>query len=336
LGTAAAGGNPAVPPTEATSPTFADFTDSTDNANDAKDAFLTVSSTVYYRQRESRPVFSLKKTSIPLKIINKTNADLGVSVSAELTGILGGDGKKDAGNNQTYVYAKGYDADTGKFYDAALSETTKNAIQGGPDGVPVFYLALTDGTDSEAMAYDSTGNKATVSFGAMLPGHPEFFKKSWDATLNSNAGGYAYVSNDPATRERDFSSIEFYFEGAIDGENPAWNTLGSSPNAKVTWKLETITPPVAPTVTPPATVTTKSAVNFTISGNTENLVLVSVKQGETEVAADKMTITNDATTGGTTAVSFTKGTITGNEDVVLKFQDPNKTFRTKEVTVSFT
>jgi hypothetical protein len=327
-GTAANGGNAAVAPTEATSPTFADFTDSTDSDNDVKDAFLTVSSAVYYRQRESRAVFSLKKTSVPLKIINKTNADLGVSVSAELTGIPGGDG-----TSNTYVYAKGYDSATGKFYDAALSESTKKVIQGGTDGVPVFYLALTDGTDSEAMTY--ADSKGTVSIGAMLAGRPDLFKKAWDTTLNSGAGGYAYVSNDPATRESDFSSKEFYFEGAIDGDNPAWNTLGSSPNAKVTWKLETITPPAAPTVTPPTTITSKNNAVFTISNNTDNLVFVSATQGGTEITADKITVANDATTGATTGVTFVKGTITGTADVVLTFKDQQKAFRTKDVTVSF-
>lgn len=319
-------GSASAAPTAVTSATFDDFTDSTDSANNIKKAFLTDSSVVYYRQVEQRTVVSLKKTSVPLKIINKTNADLGVSVSAELTGIPGGDG-----TSNTYVYAKDYDADTGKFYDDVATAMTRNVIQGGPDGVPVFYLALTDGTDTEVMTY--ADSKGTVSIGTLLAGRPDLFKKAWDTTLGTS-GGYAYVLSDPATREKDFSGKEFYFTGAIDLENPAWNTL-TSPTVKVTWKLETITPPAAPTVTPPSAINARADAIFTVSNNTDDLVFLSVTQDGTEIAADKITVTNDATSGATTQVKIAKGIVTGTQDLVFTFKDQQKAFLTKSVTVSY-
>jgi len=307
---------------------LAEFVDDADTTQNVANATLTVGSTVYYKQRTNQNITSFRTTSTEVKVINKTNADVGVAMSAELTGITGGDGKVVSGS-QTYVYAKDYDSDSGKFYDAAATETTRNEIVGGPDGVPVFYFALTDGTDTEVMTYSSTDSKATVSLGTSIAGSPDLYETKYVGSA------YTYALKDAATREADFNSKTFYFTGAIDADNDAWNSLPSDANIAVTWKIEKITPLAAPTITKPTTITSKSAAVFTISDNTDNLVLVSVKQGDTLVDESKMTIENDATSGATTSVTFVKGTISGSEDLVFTFKDQNKAFLTKTVTVSY-
>lgn len=324
------------PLSNATASGMSGFTD-IGSGKTVENAKLTVgsgaSAVVYYRVREIKPLLSLKATSAPVKVINKTNADIAVEMSATLTGIKGGDGKKSgegAAAVQTYVYAKDYDAATGKFYDDVATATTRNAIQGGNDGVPVFYFALTNGTDTEVMTYDSENNKSTVSLGAMVPGQHDFFVKGYDK-VNSK---YFYTLADNSKREADFTSMTLNFVGAIDSDNDAWDELSGTPNIAVTWKIKSIEDLAAPTITKPAAVSMKSATTFQITNTTDKLVLTGIKQGNTEIATDSLTITTADDTG-TTAVTVAKGVITGTQDLVFTFKHPTETYRTKEVTVLY-
>jgi hypothetical protein len=324
---------------------LADFVDDADTTQNVAKAVLTVgsgdSAVTFYRQRENKNLLSLKATSAPVTVINKTNADIGVSMSAKLENLKGGDGSKPTGGDQTYVYAKDYDPATGKFYDDVATATTRNVIQGGNDGVPVFYLALKNATDTEVMAYDSEEDEATVSIGAAIKGSPDFFRKNWTTDLNhdgtANDEGYEYEIKPEALpkREADFQSMTFNLFGAIDADNNVWNSFGTTtPNVTVTWKVVAIQPLDAPTITKPASVSTKAAATFQITNTDDKLILVGVKQGTTEIAADKLTVVTTAD-NGTTSVTIAKGVATGTQDLVFTFKHPTETYRTKDVTVSF-
>lgn len=299
----------------------------------------------YFRQRQIKPILSLKKTSADVMVINKTNADIGVSMKAELSNLPGGDGKKTDAGQQTYVYAPVYNATSGKFFDGPESESTTKEIA----GVPTLYLTLsatdnaqTPNVTTEVMSYDATDAKATVSVGTIIPGQPTFFEKKWDGTsADDPSGKYVYqMKDDPVTyakRQSDFNSLTFTFEGVIDKDDEAWDTLSttSAPAVSVTWAVESYKQLKAPTVDKPTTIKSSAATTFMVSDNPENAVLVSVKQGNTEIAADKLTIVNDTTSGATTSVTVAKGIITGAEDIEFKFQDQAKDFRTETVTLVY-
>ena len=323
----------------ATAPT--DIVDATNATINVAKAKFTNSSTDYYRQREVKPILALKKTSAPVQVINKTNADIGVSMKAELTNLPGGDGKLDANNKQTYVYAPVYNATSGKFFDGPESETTTKEIT----GVPTLYLTLsatdnaaTPNTTTEVMSYDATDAKAIVSVGTTIPGKADFFEKKWEGT-DADTGKYVYQLKDSSysKRQSDFSALTFTFEGVIDKDDEAWDTLSttSAPAVSVTWAVESFKPLKAPTVDKPASIAISKATTFNVSNNPDNAVLVSVTQDGTEIASDKITESKDATTGGTTSIMIAKGIITGTEDIVFKFKDQNKDFRTANVTLVY-
>lgn len=340
LGTA-----PSTPPTAASAnPTLSDVEDTTNNTINVKNGKATLSSTEYFRELQYTAILSLKKTSAPLTVINKTNAKIGVTMGAELTNLPGGDGKKDTNNNPTYVYAKAMDS--GKFYDGPVGESTTNEIVGGQNGVPVFFFTLsatdnaaTQNTSTEVIAYNSTAQKATVSIGAAIEGRDDVFAMEWDGA-NEDTGNYQYVLADTAEayamREADFNAMTFQFEGAIDADNDVWDTFGTNPALTVTWQVEAYQDVAPPTVDKPAAIKATMATTFTVSDNPENAVLVKVTQGGTEIAESNLSISNDTTTGGTTSVMVNKGVITGYEDVVFTFQAQDKAFRTVDVTLSYT
>lgn len=303
-------------------------------------------SKTYYRQREVKAILSLKKTSSDVVVINKTNADIGVSMKAELSGLPGGDGKLDANNKQTYVYAPVYNATSGKFFDGPESETTTKEIT----GVPTLYLTLTaednanalDNTatntvTTEVMSYSATDSKATVSIGTTIAGQDTFFEKKWEGA-NADTGKYVYQLKDSSydKRQADFHAMTFRFEGVIDKDDEVWDGLNTAPpTVSITWGVESFKPLKAPTVDKPTSIMATKPVVFNVSDNPDNAILVKITQGGTEIASDKITITNDATTGGTTSISVAKGVITGTADIVFKFQDQTKDFRTKDVTLEY-
>lgn len=355
-------GDPGTAPQAATNPTVGDFKAADGTTDAVKNATITIdinsTATKFYRQRESVILKSFRKTSNDVEIINKTNAPVGVSMKVELTNIPGGAGTKDSNGAWTYVYAKGYDSATKKFYNAALTDTTKQEITGGNDGVPVIYMALNGGDETAVMTYDSTSNpkKGVMSLGVALAGggygdnDTDLFKKVWnpdhDNGQGNEPGAYEYKLRSELTREKDFASTSFNITGAIDAENDAWNTLGagdSAPKLTVTWSTEIITRLSAPSLSA-ATWVTKKAWVFTSDKNADSATLKKVTVNfandvtKTIEASDITYANNTKNKTETFTIPATWMSATGNttkpESVVFTFYDAARPFRTVDVTLT--
>jgi hypothetical protein len=220
-------------------------------------ADLTNSTNKYAQCPANLNVISYSGTSDKVTVINKSNATIGLSMSAELTGLPGGDG-----TSNTVVYADSMN--NGDFLDIQGEKITD---------VPVFYFAMKDGVeaDTTAMTYDTTGSKGTVKIDTKLVGHKEFFDIKWD----SGNSKYIYQMK-PTTRASQFSSMNFTLTGQIN-ENDKWDNLLASANLKVTWTVKSYTPTLAEPSVTAGTLNVTKAWPVTVSGNKDNATITSVK-----------------------------------------------------------
>lgn len=204
-------------------------------------------------------VVSYKKTSDTVKIVNKGNKTISVTMKAELSGI----------NGDTYTYAASVN-NAGKFLKAdGTTEIT--------DG-PALYLALTNGTATSAMEYDETNSKATAKISTTLAGSPGFFTTKW----TSNNKYEDVVDDTKATA--DFQNMEFYLTGAINGDDGWDNLTGGS--IDVTWSVKEYKVLNAPTLSGSYPVSGKPW-NVTIGANKDLLFI------------DSLTLYSEANCGGT-------------------------------------
>jgi hypothetical protein len=157
--------------------------------------------------------YAYSEKSAALEVVNKNAAP--IIVSAKI--------KKKAGDTGTVIFTN--DATFGAGAEGTGTLSTDKSI----------YIAVTDGTNTKAIA----AGGAEVELPIAVSGKVGNYELVWDATLNSNQGGYKYalksgITTDDASK---WNKTSFYVTGFLN-ENADWSGTGITfPAITVTWDV---------------------------------------------------------------------------------------------------